>query len=146
MTNNEKCIFCEIVSKNEPASVVYEDDQIMAFLTLRQVRPGELLIIPKEHIDEFCDLSDEISGKIITLANKLSKNIKLHLKPKRVGLAVHGFGVPHAHLIVVPLHEPNDIVSSRHAYLENGEIKFSEKHLPITSRNELNRLAKLISN
>ena len=102
--------------------------------------------LPKEHIDEFCDLSDEISGKIITLANKLSKNIKLHLKPKRVGLAVHGLGVPHAHLIVVPLHEPNDIVSSRHAYLENGEIKFSEKHLPITSRNELNRLARLISN
>ena len=66
------------------------------------------------------------------------------LKPPRVGLVVHGFGVPHAHLVVVPLHESNDIVSAKHIQVEGGQIKFSDAHLNET-REELDRMARLLA-
>ncbi len=56
MDQQDSCIFCEIVDRRAEASVVYEDEQIMAFMTIRPVNPGEFLIIPKQHIDHFCDI------------------------------------------------------------------------------------------
>ncbi len=49
MKTDEFCIFCKIVDRKEPGSIVYEDDLVMAFTSLRQVRPSELMLIPKEH-------------------------------------------------------------------------------------------------
>lgn len=117
----------------------------MAFMTLRQINPGEFLIIPKEHIDHFCDLSDDLSCHIITHAQRLSRNLRERLSPERVGLVVHGYGVPHAHLVVVPLHDSSDIVSGKYAYVENGQVKFSEELVPEAPRSELDRLAKVLS-
>ena len=58
---------------------------------------------------------------------------------------LHGYGVPHAHLIVVPQHGPDDITSGRLAYLEGGQIKFGVGHLNEPPREELDRLARLLS-
>lgn len=117
----------------------------MAFMTLRQINPGEFLIIPKEHIDHFCDIADDLSCHIIIHAQRLSRNLREKLKPQRVGLVVHGYGVPHAHLVVVPLHESSDIVSAKYAYIEDEQVKFSEELVQETSRSELDRLAQLLS-
>jgi histidine triad (HIT) family protein len=144
MTSNKTCVFCKIIAGEEPASVVYEDEQIMALMTLHPTRPGEFMIIPKEHIDHFCDLPDDVSHHIITHAQRLSRNLREHFQPKRVGLVVHGFGVSHAHLIVVPQHEDSDIVSGRHIVVDNGKVTFGASHLPTPEREELNRQAKLI--
>lgn len=144
MTIARRCVFCQIVAGNEPASLVYEDDTIMAFPSLRQVRPGELMVIPREHIDEFCDVPDDLASHMVVVANRLSRALRKVFTPKRMGLVVHGFGVPHAHLIVLPQHEPSDIVSGRHAYVEFGEIKYSEEHLPIWSRGQLDDIAAQI--
>ena len=65
---------------------------------IRPARPGELMIIPKEHVDHFCDIPDD--AHILLVAQRLSRSIRRTLSPPRVGLVVHGFGVPHAHLIV----------------------------------------------
>lgn len=139
------CIFCKIVHRTAEASVIYEDEQIIAFMTLRQINPGEFLIIPKEHIDHFCDIPDDLSCHIITHAQRLSRNLRKRLKPQRVGLVVHGYGVPHAHLVVVPLHADSDIVSAKYAYIEDGQVKFSEQLVPEASRAELDRLAEVLS-
>jgi histidine triad (HIT) family protein len=58
---------------------------------------------------------------------------------------VHGYGVAHAHLVVVPLHDSSDIVSAKHVYVENGQAKYSEKLTPETPRAELDRLALLLA-
>ncbi|HET6893015.1 MAG TPA: HIT family protein, partial [Pyrinomonadaceae bacterium] len=144
MKSNPTCIFCKIVERTAEASVIYEDDQIMAFMTLRQINPGEFLIIPKQHIDHFCDIADGLSCHIITHAQRLSRNLRERFKPQRVGLVVHGYGVPHAHLVVVPLHDASDIVSAKYAYIEDGQIKFSEDLVPEEPRSELDRLAKVL--
>jgi len=140
-----QCIFCEIVHRRADASVVYEDEQIMAFMTIRAINPGEFLVIPKVHVDHFCDISDDLSCHIILHAQRLSRNLRERLKPDRVGLVVHGYGVAHAHLVVVPLHESSDIVSSKHVHVEHGEVKYSDKLVPETPRAELNRLARILS-
>ena len=138
------CIFCKIVAGEAPASVVYEDERVLALMNIRPIHPGELMVIPKEHVDHFCDLADDLACHILVQAQRLSRNLRERLKPVRVGLVVHGFGVPHAHLVVVPLHESNDIVSAKHLQVEDGQIKFSDGHLNET-REELDRLARLLA-
>jgi histidine triad (HIT) family protein len=145
MESDSTCIFCNIVSRKSEASLVYEDDRIMAFMTLRPVNPGEFLIIPKEHIDHFCDIPDELTCHIILLAQRLSRNLRERLHPQRVGLVVHGYGVAHAHLIVVPLNDSSDIVSAKHASVEAGKVKFSDSSIPEAPRAELDRLARLLA-
>lgn len=142
---DSSCIFCQIVAGEEPASVLYEDESVLALMNIRPIQPGELMVIPKEHVDHFCDLPDELACRILVQAQRLSRNMRERLKPQRVGLVVHGYGVPHAHLIVVPQHAPDDIISGRMAYLEDGQIKFGVEHLKETPREELDRLARLLS-
>ena len=142
---DSSCIFCRIVAGEAAASVVYEDERVMAFMTLKPVNEGEFLVIPKEHIDHFCDIPDDLACHILVQAQRLSRNLRERLKPVRVGLVVHGFGVAHAHLVVVPLHESNDIVSAKHVRVEGGQIKFGVRHLKETPREELDRLARLLS-
>ena len=139
------CIFCKIVAGEAPASVVYEDESVLALMNIRPINPGELMVIPKEHIDHFCDLPDELACRILVQAQRLSRNLRERLKPVRVGLVVHGFGVPHAHLVVVPLHESNDIVSVKHLHVEDGQIKFGVGHLNETPREELDEMARLLA-
>jgi histidine triad (HIT) family protein len=142
---DSSCVFCQIVAGEEPASVLYEDESVLALMNIRPIRPGEFLVIPKEHVDHFCDLADELACRILVQAQRLSRNLRERLKPERVGLVVHGYGVAHAHLIVVPQHGPADIISGRMAYLEGGQIKFGVGHLKEESREELDRLARLLS-
>lgn len=144
MKSERTCVFCRIIAGEEPASVVYQDEQIMAFMTLHPTRMGEFMIIPKVHIDEFCDLPDDLARHIITHAQRLARNLRRHFQPRRVGLVVHGFGIAHAHLIVVPQHEDSDIVSGRHIIVEGGKVRFGASHLPTPERAELDRQAKLI--
>ncbi|HEX8338077.1 MAG TPA: HIT family protein [Pyrinomonadaceae bacterium] len=139
------CVFCKIVAGEEPASVLYEDESVLALMNIRPVRPGEFMVIPKEHVDHFSDLTDDLACRILVQAQRLSRNLRERLRPQRVGLIVHGYGVPHAHLIVVPQHAPDDIISGRMAYLEGGQIKFGVGHLTEPPREELDRLARLLA-
>ncbi len=141
---SDACIFCEIVAGRAPASVVYDDDRVMAFMTLNPTRPGEHLIIPKAHIDHFCDLDDALTSHLTVVAQRLSRNLRQRLQPQRVGWVVHGFGVAHAHLIIVPQHDPLDIASARWVYVADGEAHFDFNRLPTPPREELDRLAKLL--
>ena len=145
MRSDTTCVFCEIVGRRAEASVIYEDERVMAFMTLRPVNPGEFLVIPKEHIDHFCDIPNELSCHIIVHAQRLSRNLRERLRPRRVGLVVHGFGVPHAHLVVVPPHDPSDIVSAKYTHAEGGRIKYSEGLVAEVPRAELDEMARLLS-
>ena len=142
---DSSCVFCQIVAGEEPASVLYEDESVLALMNIRPIHPGEFMVIPKEHVDHFCDLPDDLACRILVQAQRLSRNLRERLKPERVGLVVHGYGVPHAHLIVAPQHGPDDITSGRMAYLEGGRIKFGVGHLNEPPRAELDRLARLLS-
>ena len=145
MNIESTCVFCDRVAARKPLSRVHEDDVSLGFMARRPIHPGELLVIPKEHIDHFSDLPDALAAHIVAVAQRLSRMMRRILEPSRVGLVVHGFGVPHAHLSVVPLERSTDITSARYARLESGELSFSEEQVPFASRRELDAVAALLS-
>lgn len=141
MAQKKDCPFCEIASGRGAASIVYADDRTLAFMTLHPTRPGECLIVPRDHIDHFMDIPDDLASHIMIIAQRIGRRMREELSPLRVGMIVHGFGVPHAHLILVPQHDQTDIVSGRHAYIQNGKIQFGTGRLPSSSRSDLDAMA-----
>jgi histidine triad (HIT) family protein len=138
------CIFCSILEHSAPASFIYQDDEIAAFMDIRPIRPGQVLVIPRLHIDHFCDLPDDLAMRVLRFGQRLSRALREVVQPVRVGLVVHGFGVPHAHLNVVPLHHIWDVTSAQNALIEDGRVKFRYEQVPLVDRAELDRMAERI--
>ena len=138
------CIFCTILEGRAPASFIHQDEHIAAFMDIRPVRPGQAIVIPRIHVDHFCDLPDDLATRIFLFGQQLSRTLRDLFQAPRVGLVVHGFGVPHAHLNVLPLHHTTDITSARNALLEDGIIRFRYEQVPLVSRPELDEVAEQI--
>ena len=92
--NETKCKFCRIVSGELPASIIYEDADVMALMNIRAINKGECMVIPKDHIDHFTDIPDNLSAKILAVAQKIGRKLLALYKPERIGYVVHGYGVP----------------------------------------------------
>jgi histidine triad (HIT) family protein len=135
------CVFCRIVAGNLPASIIWQDEEAMALMNLRAVNKGECMVIPKEHIDHFTSIPDPLAAKILLVAQRIGWKIMRLYQPERIGYVVHGYGVPHAHFLIVPQNDPNDITSRRFIRVVDGKIEFTEQHLPLIAREELDRLA-----
>src|SRR3954471_6816236 len=84
------CIFCEIVADRAPASFVYRDELISAFMTLQPTAPGECCVIPNAHVDHFTDLPDAIAAHIVIVAQSIGRQMRKTFSPERVGYLVHG--------------------------------------------------------
>lgn len=138
------CLFCAIAAGTEPASIVHQDEQLVAFMDIRAVRPGHALVIPRVHVDHFDDLSEEQAAHVFAFAHRLAGRMRAVLRPRRVGMVIHGFGVPHAHLAVIPLEHSWDITSQQFAYIDNDRVKFRWENVPATDRAELNAQAALL--
>ena len=104
------CPFCEIAARRAPASLLHEDEACLAFMTLHPTRDGEFLVAPRAHVDHFTDMDDALAAHVMTVAHRLARHARTVLRPLRMGYVVHGFGVAHAHLVVVPQHTPRDIL------------------------------------
>ena len=139
------CIFCEIVAGRAPASFVYRDERISAFMTLQPTAPGECLIIPNEHIDHFTDIPDLLASDIMVVAQRLGRRMRETFPLQRVGYLVHGYGVSHAHLVLVAQQGPYHLTSDRFARIENGEVVFDLDLVPVADRTTLDEHARLLS-
>ncbi len=117
-----ECIFCKIAAKEIPSHTVWEDEKFMAFLDLRPVNPGHLLIIPKEHIENIFDMPDGLYEEIFNKAKALSTPLQKAMSSVRVGMVIEGFGMPHAHVHLVPINKPHDLDSTRAAPMPNEEL------------------------
>jgi len=141
MSKSVACPFCAIIAGDADASVVYSDGRVIAFMTLRPTRPGECLVVPKQHIDHFTDIPNDLAAHIMIIAQEIGRRMMVELSPQRIGMIVHGFGVAHAHLIIVPQDDPTDIVSARHGFIQNNSIQYSETQVPMMTRAELDAMA-----
>jgi histidine triad (HIT) family protein len=138
------CIFCSILERSAPASFIYRDEEIAAFMDIRPIRPGQVLVIPRLHIDHFCDLPDDLATRVLLFGQRLSRALREVFQPARVGMVVHGFGVPHAHLNILPLHHIWDVTSAQNALIEEGRVKFRWEQVPRVERAELDGMAERI--
>ena len=102
-------IFTKIIQGEVPCHKVYEDDSFFAFLDIHPIRPGHVLVVPKQEIDRFFDLDDELLSGIVLVSKKISRAIEEVVPCDRVGVAVAGLEVPHAHVHLIPINEVADL-------------------------------------
>ncbi len=119
-------IFTQIIKGEIPCHKVYEDEKVLAILDIHPVNIGHVLVIPKRQIDHLDDLPEEDYLSLFRTVYKISKNIKIKLSPSRVGIIVDGYGVPHAHIHVIPTYRPGDIPSSQDMSSEPDHVALAE--------------------
>ncbi|HEX5872845.1 MAG TPA: HIT family protein [Longimicrobium sp.] len=139
------CIFCEIVAGRAPASFVYQDEHVVAFMTLQPSAPGECLVIPRAHVDHFTDLPDATAQHIMGVAQRIGRRMREVFRPERVGFLVHGYGVAHAHLIIVPQQGPHHLTSDRFARIVGDRVVFDLSRTPVADRSVLDAHARLLA-
>lgn len=136
------CIFCKIAKREIPSHVVHDDEDSFAFMDIRPIRPGHVLVIPKLHIDHFSDLPDAAATKVLMVAQRLAKKLRADPKLPRVGLLVGGFAVPHAHLHVVPMHDGHDLTSQNYAKVADGKVTYDIANISPAAPELLAEIAK----
>lgn len=139
------CVFCDIVARRAPASFIYDDDLVTAFMTLQPTAAGECLVIPKEHIDHFTDVPDFLAQHIMAVAQRIARRVRAVFPAQRIGYLVHGYGVPHAHFIIVPQQGPHHLTSDRFAHIRDGCVAFDLSGIPVADRTTLDDHARLLS-
>jgi histidine triad (HIT) family protein len=102
-------IFTKIIKGEVPAQKIAEDDRFLAFLDVYPLQLGHTLIIPKDQIDYIFDLEDILLADMQVFAKKVAIGIKKATGCKRVGVAVIGLEVPHAHVHLIPINQMNDM-------------------------------------
>ncbi len=122
-------IFSKIVSGEIPAYKIAEDDNFLAFLDVFPCAKGHTLVIPKKEVDYIFDLEDELYAGLMAFAKKIEPAIRQTIPCKRVGIAVIGLEVPHAHVHLIPMNSMADMNF-------NSKIKISPE--------ELNEIAEAI--
>ena len=106
-------IFSKIISGEIPSFKIGETENCFAFLDISPLALGHVLVVPKKEVDYIFDLEDELLTELHLYAKKVSKAIKAAVPCKRVGVAVIGLEVPHAHIHLIPLNSVEDINFTR---------------------------------
>ena len=106
-------IFSKIVRGEIPSYKIAEDDHYLAFLDIFPLAVGHVLVIPKNETDSIFELNDQEYRGLFLFAKKISKAIEKTIPCKRVGIAVIGLEVPHAHIHLIPLQTVEDINFSK---------------------------------
>jgi histidine triad (HIT) family protein len=120
-------IFSRIVSGEIPSYKVAEDGDFLAFLDINPLAAGHTLVIPKTEIDYLFDLEDERLAKMIVFAKHVARAIGKAVPCKKVGVAVLGLEVPHAHIHLIPINDIGDINFS------NPKLRFSPGEFKATA-------------
>ncbi|SIT82732.1 HIT family protein [Pontibacter indicus] len=105
----EPSIFTKIVNGEIPAYKIAEDDRYLAFLDVFPTTKGHTLVIPKQQIDYLFDLDDALYLGLMAFAKKVAAAVEKAVPCKRIGVAVVGLEVPHAHVHLIPLNKMADM-------------------------------------
>ena len=116
-------IFTRIVKGEIPAHVVAENDQFLAFLDVFPIAKGHTLVIPKKEIDYIFNVDDDVYKDLWLFAKKVALKVGKAIPCERVGIAVIGLEVAHAHIHLVPINSIGDINFS------NPKLKFAEEEM-----------------
>ena len=102
-------IFTKIINREIPAQIIAEDDRHIAFLDIMPLVHGHVLVIPKREVDYIFDLEPNELAALWQFAQRVAVGLKLAVPCKRIGTAVIGLEVPHAHIHLVPMQTVGDI-------------------------------------
>ncbi len=106
-------IFTKIINGELPCHKISENNKFIAFLDVFPLVHGHVLVIPKKEIDYIFDIDDNDLAEMMVFAKQVAKAIRLAVPCKRIGVAVIGLEVPHAHIHLVPMNTVDDINFTR---------------------------------
>ncbi len=116
-------IFSKIIAGEIPGYKIAEDDRFYAFLDINPVRPGHTLVVPKEEKDYLFDLDDDTLGAMMVFAKRVASAIKSATSCRKVGVAVIGLEVNHAHIHLIPISKEGDMDFKKKQTLPEEEMK-----------------------
>jgi histidine triad (HIT) family protein len=102
-------IFTKIINGEISCYKVAEDDDFLAFLDINPLVKGHTLVIPKQEIDYIFDVEDVLLAEMMIFSKQVALKIEKAIPCKRIGVAVIGLEVPHAHIHLVPMQSVNDV-------------------------------------
>ena len=102
-------IFTKIINGEIPSFKIAENEQFLAFLDVFPLVHGHILVVPKKETDYIFDIEDTELAAMLVFAKKIAKAQKAAITCKRIGVAVIGLEVPHAHIHLVPMNTANDV-------------------------------------
>jgi len=106
-------IFTRIIAGEIPCYKVAENDHCIAFLDINPLKEGHTLVIPKKEVDYIFDLEESLFTELFSFSRKVAKGIEKVVPCSRIGMAVIGLEVPHAHIHLIPIDGVHDIDFSR---------------------------------
>jgi histidine triad (HIT) family protein len=102
-------IFTRIIQGEIPCHKIAENDKFIAFLDITPVAKGHTLVVPKQEVDYFFDLENDLLAEINVFAKEVAVKLQRAIPCRRVGVAIIGLEVPHAHVHLIPLNTMADI-------------------------------------
>lgn len=102
-------IFTKIINGEIPCHKVAETEDAIAFLDIRPLKRGHTLIVPKQEVDKLFDLPHDTYTKVMDLAYRVGQAMEKSIPCKRIGVAVLGLEVPHAHVHLIPIDSERDL-------------------------------------
>ncbi len=102
-------IFSKIIAGEIPCYKIAENEEFFAFLDINPVAKGHTLIVPKQEVDYLFDLEDGLLGRMTVFSKKVARAIQGAIPCNRIGVAVIGLEVPHAHIHLIPVTQESDM-------------------------------------
>lgn len=116
-------IFSKIIAGEIPCYKIAENDHFFAFLDINPLSKGHTLVIPKMEEDYIFNLTDELLSEYLVFAKKVATALEKNINCKRIGMAVIGLEVPHAHIHLIPINSESDM------NFKNPKLKLSNEEM-----------------
>ena len=101
-------VFTMIINRDLPGRFVYEDDDVVAFLTIEPMTQGHTLVVPRAEVDNWQDVDPELWGKVMAVSQKIGRAVCQAFDTERAGVIIAGLEVPHLHVHVFPARNLSD--------------------------------------
>jgi diadenosine tetraphosphate (Ap4A) HIT family hydrolase len=102
-------LFTKIIDGELPGRFVWKDDRAVAFMSIAPLKPGHVLVVPRDEVDHWLDLPPELMQHLSFVSQQVGRAIQSGFQPERVGTMILGLEVPHVHIHVVPIWGVNDL-------------------------------------
>jgi len=122
-------LFTKLINGQIPSFKIFEDTECFAFMDIRPIAKGHVLVVPKKEIDYIFDLDDKLLAKLMAVSKIIAKAIEKVVPCQRVGIMVAGLEVPHAHIHLVPIQSIGDLTFANARPADPNELKELSKKI-----------------
>ncbi|MES2521687.1 MAG: HIT family protein [Gemmatimonadota bacterium] len=129
MSTDRPCVFCRIVAGSAPAHVVWSDAEHVAFLDTHPITAGHLLLVPRYHVPWVDELTASAHAGLFARVRDLAGPVARAAGAPHTAIAVEGYGVPHAHVHLVPVWRGGELDPCRQAPASDVELRAAAERL-----------------